>query len=112
MKYAHALALEQVLRVGRRLVDGALASLMGLGLTASRSVLAADGGDLLSVAGALSRRVRTAESDAFIVYKPHPDVAAGHRKGAMPDELARQYADIVVQDVSISDLLDKGRAAA
>ena len=30
-------------------------------------------------------RVRRANPDAFILYKPHPDVEAGHRKGAIPD---------------------------
>ena len=34
--------------------------------------------------------------DAFIVYKPHPDVVAGHRIGAVPEAEARRFADLVV----------------
>jgi capsular polysaccharide export protein len=54
---------------------------------------------------ALLERVRTANPDAFILYKPHPDVAAGHRKGAVPEALARRFADAIVQDVSTAALL-------
>jgi capsular polysaccharide export protein len=54
---------------------------------------------------ALLEQVRAANPDAFILYKPHPDVAAGHRKGAVPDALARRFADAVVQDVSTAALL-------
>ena len=49
--------------------------------------------------------VRAANPDAFILYKPHPDVVAGHRKGAVPDGMARHYADDIVHDVSIAALL-------
>jgi len=49
--------------------------------------------------------VRAANPDAFILYKPHPDVVAGHRKGAVPDGLARRYADAIVEDVQIAALL-------
>ncbi len=31
----------------------------------------------------LLARVRTANPDAFIVYKPHPEIVAGHRRGAI-----------------------------
>ena len=31
----------------------------------------------------LLRRVRAAEPEAYIIYKPHPDVEAGHRLGAI-----------------------------
>jgi capsular polysaccharide export protein len=54
---------------------------------------------------ALLERVRAANPDAFILYKPHPDVAAGHRKGAVPDALARRFADAIVQDISTAALL-------
>lgn len=53
----------------------------------------------------LLRRVRAAHPDAIILYKPHPDVLAGHRKGAVPEVLARRFADRVVSDVSIATLL-------
>jgi capsular polysaccharide export protein len=63
------------------------------------------GGD---VAGNLEllRRARAQEPDAFVLYKPHPDVEAGHRKGIVADEQALAYADTIVRDVPISALLD------
>jgi len=53
----------------------------------------------------LLARVRAANPDAFILYKPHPDVAAGHRKGAVPEAAARRFADAVVENVSTAALL-------
>jgi capsular polysaccharide export protein len=50
-------------------------------------------------------RVRAANPDAFILYKPHPDVEAGHRMGRVPDELARKFADVVIRDVSTAAVL-------
>jgi len=44
---------------------------------------------------ALLRAVRAACPDAFIVYKPHPDVAAGKRRGAVRHGAARQYTDAI-----------------
>jgi len=44
---------------------------------------------------ALLRAVRAACPDAFIVYKPHPDVAAGNRTGKVHHDAARQYADVI-----------------
>jgi capsular polysaccharide export protein len=49
--------------------------------------------------------VRDANPDAFILYKPHPDVVAGHRKGAVPEPLARRFASGIVQNVSTAALL-------
>jgi capsular polysaccharide export protein len=49
--------------------------------------------------------VRDANPAAFILYKPHPDVAAGHRKGAVPEALARRFANDIVQKVSTVALL-------
>ncbi len=54
---------------------------------------------------ALLERVRAGNPDAFILYKPHPDVAAGHRTGAVPEALARRFADAIAQDVSTAALL-------
>jgi capsular polysaccharide export protein len=50
-------------------------------------------------------RVRRANPGAFILYKPHPDVEAGHRKGAVPDRRAREFADAIVRDRSTAALL-------
>lgn len=49
---------------------------------------------------------RAAEPDAYLIYKPHPDVEAGHRKGAIDDALARAYADQIERAAPISALLD------
>ncbi|HUC11383.1 MAG TPA: hypothetical protein VL985_13290 [Stellaceae bacterium] len=53
----------------------------------------------------LLARVRAANPDAFIVYKPHPDVDAGHRKGVVPDALALELVDRVVHGISTAALL-------
>ena len=53
----------------------------------------------------LLKRVREREPDAFLIYKPHPDVVAGHRKGYIPDQIGRQFADKVVTDAPISSLI-------
>ena len=53
----------------------------------------------------LLRRVREANPDAAIVYKPHPDVDAGHRPGAVPDAEILRLADAVVRDVSMAALI-------
>ena len=53
----------------------------------------------------LLARVRAANPDAFILYKPHPDVEAGHRKGRVRDEIALGYTDRIIRDVSTAALL-------
>lgn len=49
------------------------------------------------VAGNLDflKRVRQAEPDAWIVYRPHPDVQAGHRKGHLSDAIVLAHADAI-----------------
>lgn len=54
----------------------------------------------------LLRRVREGAPEAFIIYKPHPDVVAGHRRGAIPDEKCSTVADKIVRGGSISSLID------
>ena len=49
--------------------------------------------------------VRAANPDACILYKPHPDVAAGHRQGAVPDTTARRFADLFVGSAATAALL-------
>jgi capsular polysaccharide export protein len=41
-------------------------------------------------------RVRATNPDAIVLYKPHPDVEAGHRRGAVPWKLAARFADAVI----------------
>ena len=55
----------------------------------------------------LLRRARLAEPDAWIAYRPHPDVASGLRKGRIDDKDALRYADAVITAGAISDLLDQ-----
>ena len=69
-----------------------------------RSVLLGGGG--IDGNLGLLRRVRALEPDAFIIYKPHPDVEAGHRKGHVTEGEARPFADAIMRDASISSLLD------
>lgn len=50
-------------------------------------------------------RVRKHAPDAFIIYKPHPDVIAGHRNGSIPERMVLQFADEVVIDQPIVPLI-------
>ena len=43
----------------------------------------------------LLERVRAAEPDAYIVYRPHPDVQAGLRKGHLSDGAVLGHADAI-----------------
>lgn len=56
---------------------------------------------------ALLKAARQAEPDAFILFKPHPDVESGLRKGAVSREAALEYADIVVSNAAISAILPR-----
>ncbi len=63
------------------------------------------GGD---VAGNLDllRRVRAIEPAAEIWFRPHPDVDAGHRRGAIRDGDALAHADRVVRGGAMAPLLE------
>lgn len=54
----------------------------------------------------LLQAVRKAAPQAYILYKPHPDVEAGHRIGHIPDADARAFADAIVREQGIAPLLD------
>ncbi|MDB5687010.1 MAG: Capsule polysaccharide biosynthesis protein [Rhizorhabdus sp.] len=54
----------------------------------------------------LIRRARAAEPEAFLIFRPHPDVDAGHRKGRVEDREALRHVDLVVRDASISSMLE------
>lgn len=54
----------------------------------------------------LLRRARALEKDAEIWFRPHPDVDAGHRKGAVSDAVVLQYADRIVREASMAQLLE------
>lgn len=52
----------------------------------------------------LLARVREAEPDAWIVYKPHPDTEAGTRAGRVDEAAALRHADQIVREVSVTAL--------
>lgn len=52
------------------------------------------------------RLVRGNNPEAFIVYKPHPDVSAGLRKGLANAADALRFADLYVEDHAVLHLLD------
>ncbi|MEZ5536434.1 MAG: capsular polysaccharide biosynthesis protein [Thiolinea sp.] len=55
---------------------------------------------------ALLREVRNSHPDAYIIYKPHPDVVSGNRKGRVADKVMQACSDLVLDDVSITDCLE------
>ena len=55
----------------------------------------------------LLQKAREKRPDAFIIYKPHPDVERGNRKGGIPEETALRYADIIVRNYPMGRLLPK-----
>ena len=54
----------------------------------------------------LLQTVRAALPCAFIVYKPHPDVASGNRKGRVALDSARQWVDHIETKQSIVSCID------
>ena len=55
----------------------------------------------------LLKAVRASEPNAYIVYKPHPDVLLAGREGHIPESEALQWADSVVPDSDILDCIDQ-----
>ena len=53
----------------------------------------------------LLRRARAAEPDAHLLFKPHPDVDAGHRRGHVADADILRVADEIVRHESMPSLL-------
>jgi capsular polysaccharide export protein len=58
---------------------------------------------------ALLKAVRARNPSAVIVFKPHPDVAAGLRPGGIARADALTYADHIAADLDIADLIDAAR---
>lgn len=54
----------------------------------------------------LLRAVREAHPDAYVVYKPHPDVVARLRAAGHEESSALRWCDEVAVDVSMDSLLD------
>ncbi len=57
----------------------------------------------IGTADALLREVRRLRPDAFVVYKPHPDVLSGNRNGLID---AQQLADVVDTEADLLSLVD------
>lgn len=53
---------------------------------------------------ALLRAVRDARPDAFLIYRPHPDVTSGNREGAVRSP--ERFVDLVLPEATISQLLE------
>jgi len=53
----------------------------------------------------LLQATRKNKPDAYIIYKPHPDVLAGNRKGGVEQEEALQYCNLIVEKASIDSVL-------
>ena len=54
----------------------------------------------------LLQAARQAFPDAYIVYKPHPDVSSGNRVGAVPEAEARQLANHVETSASVISCIE------
>lgn len=54
---------------------------------------------------ALLETVRRNHPEAWIIYKPHPDVVAGNRRGAIPEPLLARLADQTTTSANISTCL-------
>jgi capsular polysaccharide export protein len=60
----------------------------------------------LSTNMALLRAVREANPEAYIVYKPHPDVLAGLRASGADEGQAGVWCDEQVEDAAMGELLN------
>lgn len=49
--------------------------------------------------------VRQAEPDAYIIYKPHPDVVAGVREIGQDEDNANAYSNEILTHISMAELL-------
>ena len=54
----------------------------------------------------LLQETRKNVPDAYIIYKPHPDVLAGNRKGNVDTNIALQYCDTIITDASLDSVLE------
>ena len=55
---------------------------------------------------ALLQAVRQANPDAYIIYKPHPDVLSGNRIGDIPPAQVLNYANKLIENANISVCID------
>ncbi|QKG72299.1 capsular polysaccharide export protein, LipB/KpsS family [Erythrobacter mangrovi] len=64
------------------------------------------GGALSSNLELLRRARAEAGPDAYLIYKPHPDVLAGHRRGLIPEREMAALADRVETNTPMAALID------
>lgn len=55
---------------------------------------------------ALLQEARRNNPNAYIIFKPHPDVSNGLRQGHIPREQALQYADTICEQDNILSVID------
>ena len=55
--------------------------------------------------GDLVAAVREKNPEAFLIYKPHPDVTSGNRQGHVPEAVTKKLCDMVVVDVGVGACL-------
>lgn len=55
----------------------------------------------------LLKAVREDNPEAYVIYKPHPDVVAGLRKAGEGESMVRKDCDLELRDVSMSQLLEE-----
>ncbi|WP_103701824.1 capsular polysaccharide biosynthesis protein [Paraburkholderia eburnea] len=61
----------------------------------------------ITTADALLREVRAARPDAWIVYKPHPDVLSGNRQGLVHAKALANVVDIEADLISLIEAADE-----
>ncbi|EEU8400272.1 capsular polysaccharide biosynthesis protein [Campylobacter lari] len=54
----------------------------------------------------LLQSVRKANKNAFIAFKPHPDVLSGNRKGLKDKSIILKYCDEIIENVSIDSAIN------
>ncbi|MCV3453580.1 capsular polysaccharide biosynthesis protein [Campylobacter sp. FU_520] len=54
----------------------------------------------------LLKSVRKANENAFIVFKPHPDVLSGNRKGLKDKNIILKYCDEIIENISIDSAIN------
>ncbi len=67
----------------------------------------AKGCELVNTNASLLEAVRAGRPDAWITYKPHPDVMSGNRKGHVSKTVLTQCADAVESSASIVDCIEQ-----
>ena len=63
------------------------------------------GGQVVQTNEALLRGVRAANPDCYLLYKPHPDVVSGNRRGSVLPSAAAELCNQVVETVPIDRCL-------